>query len=141
VDGQGTPLPVFLVLSPFLSHDPHMATVFKYPRQAKRQPQAVSDGGIPIGKLIGPLLKSVKLDEQCRMGILEEKWESTLGKAIGAHARPGILANKNLTIFVDSSPWLSELFRMQKDILLKLQTTFGRDTILSVRLQMDPGKP
>jgi len=99
----------------------------------------MADGGIPIGKLIAPLLKSVKLDDQCRMGVLEEKWEDAIGKTIAAHTRPGILANKILIIFVDSSPWLSELHRMQRDILAKLQTTFGRDVILSIRLQLNPG--
>ncbi len=114
---------------------------YKYSRQAKQQPGATADGGIPIGKLIGPLLRSVKLDEQTKMGILEEKWETAVGKAIAAHTRPGILTNKALTIFVDSSPWLSELHRIQKDMLVKLQSTFGRDKILTLRLQLDPGKP
>ncbi len=118
-----------------------MASIFKHPRQAKQQPGSVSDGGVPIAKLIGPLLKSVKLDEQCRMGVLEEKWEAAVGKAMATHTRPGILTNKALVIFVDSSPWLSELYRMQKDILAKVQKTFGREVILSVRLQLDPGKP
>lgn len=114
---------------------------FKYSRQAKQQPGSVADGGIPIGKLIGPLLKSVKMDDQCKMGILEEQWEKAVGKAIAAHTRPGHLASRNLTVFVDSSPWLSELYRIQKEMLSKLQATFGRDKILTLRLQLDPGKP
>jgi predicted nucleic acid-binding Zn ribbon protein len=114
---------------------------FKYSRQAKQQPGAMADGGIPIAKLIGPLLRSVKLDEQARMGVLEEQWAAAVGKAIATHTRPGILIEKELTIFVDSSPWLSELHRMQRDVLAKLQATFGRDKILRIRLQLDPGKP
>jgi predicted nucleic acid-binding Zn ribbon protein len=118
-----------------------MGAFTKYPRQARVQPGSVADGGLPLSKLIAPLLKSVKLDEQCRMGILEEKWEMAVGKGMASHTRPGVLAGKALTIYVDSSPWLSELFRMQKDILVKLQRTFGRDVIQSIRLQLDPGKP
>jgi len=117
------------------------AAYYKSPRQSKQQPGSMADGGIPIGKLIGTMLKSVKLDEQCKMGILEERWEVAIGKVIATHTRPGILTNKNLTIFVDSSPWLSELHRIQKEMLAKVQTTFGRDKILSIRLQLDPGKP
>lgn len=117
------------------------AAHFRYPRAAKQQPGTMADGGIPIGKLIGPLLRSVKLDEQTRLGILEEKWESAVGKAIASHTRPGILANKSLTIFVDSSPWLSELYRVQKELLSKVQGAFGRDKISAIRLQLDPGKP
>ena len=118
-----------------------MAAVFKYARQSKRQPGDVADGGIPIGKLLGPLLKSVKLDEQCRLGVIEEQWAAMVGKGIAAHARPGRLINKELTIFVDSSPWLSELKRYaQKELLQKIQKTMGRD-VLTLRLQIDPGKP
>ncbi|MEI6564452.1 MAG: DUF721 domain-containing protein [bacterium] len=129
---QGRVIPALFLL---------MAAVYKYPRQAKREPSITADGGIPISRLIGPLLRSVKLDEQCRMGILEEKWETAVGKGIAAHTRPGRLINKELTIFVDSSPWLSELQRCaKKELLAKLQSVFGRDVIQSVRLNMDPGK-
>ena len=118
-----------------------MSPVYKYARHSKYQAAAVADGGIPIGKLIGPLLKTIKLDEQCRLSVLEEKWEKTLGKVIATHTRPGLLSSKILTIFIDSSPWLSELRRMQKDILVKLQREFGADLITSLRLQLDPGQP
>lgn len=119
-----------------------MSSAFhKHARYAKWQPGTVADGGIPIGKLIGPLLKSVKLDEQCRMGVLEEKWEIAIGKSIASHTRPGVFNNKTLVIFVDSSPWLSELFRMQREMLVKLQRTFGSNVIQAIRLQLDPGSP
>ena len=117
-----------------------MSAIFKYSRQAKQQPSDVADGGIPIGKLVGPLLKSVKLDEQCRLGVIEEQWEAMVGKGISAHSRPGRLINKELTIFVDSSPWLSELKRYaQKELLQKIQKGMGRGIILTLRLQLDPG--
>ena len=112
----------------------------KYPRQARVQPGSVADGGIPLAKLLGPLLKSVKLDEQCRLGILSDKWATAVGPALAKHTRPGTLANRTLTIYVDSSPWLSEIFRMQRDLLAKLQAAFGRELIGSLRLQLDPGR-
>ncbi len=115
------------------------AASYKHPRQARIQPGSVADGGIPIAKLIGPLLKSVKLDEQCRLGILEEKWAEAVGKSLAAHTRPGTLVNKALTVYVDSSPWLSEIYRMQRELLGKVQNTFGSKTVQSVRLQLDPG--
>lgn len=115
------------------------ASSYKYPRQARVQPGSVADGGIPIGKLISPLLKTVKLDEQCRLGILEEKWAETVGKVLASHTRPGTLVNKVLAVYVDSSPWLSEIHRMQRELLAKIQKTFGATTIHSIRLQLDPG--
>lgn len=147
VKRAGITLPAFFVPSPLDSRtessyiSPMSAMKSRYARQAKQQRDVVADGGIPIAQLIGPLLRSVKLDEQARMGVLEEKWAAAVGKAIATHTRPGVLKEKELTVFVDSSPWLSELHRMQRDVLSKLQATFGRDKILKIRLQLDPGKP
>lgn len=115
--------------------------VFKYPRYARKNASAMADGGMAISAMIAPLVNSMKLDEQGRMGILIEKWATAVGSGIAAHTRPGRLINKELTIFVDSSPWLSELQRCaRKELLAKLQAVFGRDVIQSVRLSMDPGQ-
>ena len=113
----------------------------KYPRQARRDRADLSDGGIPIGSLIGPLLKSVKLDEQGRLGVLDTQWASAVGPGVAAHTRPGRLMNKELTVFVDSSPWLHELKRYaHREMLANLQKTFGAATVRSIRLQLDPGQ-
>lgn len=113
----------------------------KYPRQGRKDRADLADGGIPIAKLIGPLLKSVKLEEQGRLGVLESQWASSVGKAVALHTRPGRLMNKELTVFVDSSPWLHELKRYaHRELLANLQKTFGADTVRSIRLQIDPGR-
>jgi hypothetical protein len=115
-------------------------TLFKYPRYAKKNAVAMADGGIAISSMVGSLVSTLKLDEQGRMGVLIEQWPTAVGKGIAAHTRPGRLINKELTIFVDSSPWLSELQRgAKKELLAKLQSVFGRDVILTIRLSMDPG--
>jgi predicted nucleic acid-binding Zn ribbon protein len=113
----------------------------RYPRQAELRSAAPTlDGGIPIAKLIAPLLQSIKLDAQVRMSGLGERWVEAVGQGIAAHTRPGRLLNQELTIYVDSSPWLSELKRYaQRELLANLQKTFGKDTIASLRLQLDPG--
>ena len=68
------------------------------------------------------------------MGVLLEKWSTAVGSGIAAHTRPGRLINKELTIFVDSSPWLSELQRCaKKELLNKLQSVYGRDVIQVIR--------
>lgn len=113
----------------------------RYPRQADHRSAAPTlDGGIPIAKLIAPFLKSINLDAQVQMSHLGERWTDAVGKGIAAHTRPGRLLNKELTVYVDSSPWLSELKRYaQRELLANLQKTFGKDTITSIRLQLDPG--
>jgi len=115
--------------------------VLKYMRYARKPPAAMADGGMAISSMVGSLVSSLKLDEQGRMGILIEKWSAAVGSGIAAHTRPGRLINKELTIFVDSSPWLSELQRCaKKELLSKVQSVFGRDVVQTIRLSMDPGQ-
>ena len=102
----------------------------------KRQP----DGGTPLAKLIAPFLKTLRLEENRDVNHLQERWESTLGRAVAAHTRPGTLHNGELVIYVDSSPWLSELKRYaSREMLANLQKAFGQNSIRAVRLQLDPG--
>ena len=116
----------------------HNMAVFKYPRYARKNSLAMADGGVSISSMVGSLVSSLKLDEQGRMGILIEKWATAVGTGLAAHTRPGRLINKELTIFVDSSPWLSELQRCaKKELLTKLQSVFGCDVIKTI---MDPGQ-
>lgn len=110
-------------------------------RASPRLPPAALDGGFPIGKIIGPLLKTLKIEEQSRLGILLGRWETMMGKGVAAHTRPGRLFSGELTVFVDSSVWLSELQRYaQREMLANLQKEFGPETVRKVRLQLDPGK-
>lgn len=98
------------------------------------------DGGIPLAKLIAPFLKTLRLEETRDVNHLQERWEATLGKGVAAHTRPGSLHNGELVVYVDSSPWLSELKRYaSKEMLANLQKAFGKENIRSVRLQLDPG--
>lgn len=113
---------------------------FKKRRHSQWMPPGAMDGGLAIGKLIEPFLKSIRIEEQAQLGGLIEKWGEAVGKGVAAHSRPGRLSNRELTVFVDSSVWLSELQRYaQRELLANLQKAFGRDTIQKVRLQLDPG--
>lgn len=109
-------------------------------RQRKSPASLPADGGIPLAKLIAPFLKTLRLEETRDVNHLQERWETTLGKGVAAHTRPGSLHNGELVVFVDSSPWLSELKRYaSREMLANLQKAFGKETIRCVRLQLDPG--
>lgn len=101
---------------------------------------AVENGGIPVSKLVEAVLKSMRLDDQLRMGRLETEWRNIMGPAVAAHTRPGRLNDTELIVFVDSSVWLSELHRSRVRMLANLQKAFGTARIRSLRLQLDPGR-
>ena len=111
-----------------------------YKREANRSNYAALDGGVPFGKLLTVMLKSMKLDDQLSMGRIEGEWPKIMGTAVAAHTRPGRLIGSELAVYVDSSVWLSELHRSRARMLANLQKAYGPKRIQSMRLQIDPGK-
>ena len=111
-----------------------------FKREANKSNYSALDGGVPFGKLLGAVLKSMKLDDQLSMGRIEGEWSKIMGAAVAAHTRPGRLVAGELAVYVDSSVWLSELHRSRARMLANLQKAYGPKRIQSLRLQIDPGR-
>ncbi len=110
-----------------------------FKREANKSHYAAVAEGVPIAKLVEAWLKSLKLGDQLHMGRMEIEWEKVMGKAVSAHTRPGRLMGDELVVYVDSTVWLSELYRSRAQILSNLQKAFGK-RIRTLRLQIDPGR-
>ena len=103
-------------------------------------PSPANEAGVQ--DVLSGLLKRLGIDERVWLRELESAWASVVGAAVAAHTRPGRYQNGYLTVFVDSSAWLSELSRYgQKEMLGKLQARFGGNNVRSIRLQPDPDGP
>ena len=101
--------------------------------------EGVKDLVATVASLIPAALGRVGLHNESWQRQIETKWTDIVGKVVAEHARPGRYYQGTLVIFVDSSPWLSELSRIwQKRILLNLQKEFTAGKIKAVRFQMDP---
>ena len=111
-----------------------------FKREANKSHYAALDGGVPFGKLLETVLKSMKLADQLSMGRIEGEWPKIMGPAVAAHTRPGRLIAGELAVYVDSSVWLSELHRSRARMLANVQKAYGAKRIRSLRLQIDPGK-
>jgi predicted nucleic acid-binding Zn ribbon protein len=72
----------------------------------------------------------MRLDRRQSDAEVVKVWNSLLDPLIVAHAQPTGMRKGTLFISVDSSPWLDELVRYRrKEILARLQHSFGRDLI------------
>lgn len=95
--------------------------------------------------LSGPvahLMKRLGLGDQMWLEELAKAWPTLVGADVARHTRPGRMSGRNLTVFVDSSTWLSELCRHGQDrILANVQNTFGEERVSSISLQLDPDAP
>jgi hypothetical protein len=91
---------------------------------------------------IGPVLEKVlatrvRLDQRRAEAEILKVWSSLMDPNVVAHARPVGLAKGTLFVAVDSSVWLDEIVRYRrKEILDRLQTSFGKDRILRISFRL-----
>ena len=84
-------------------------------------------------------MRQLGLDERVTEEALLEEWTTLAGPQVARHARPGRLSGGTLFVYVTHSIWLSELQRNgKKQLLDNLQSRFGKKTIRTLHLQLDP---
>lgn len=93
------------------------------------------------GDWVGKVLESAGLEDRFWEQELDSHWSDIVGEQVAAHTRPGRYLHRRLTIYVDSSPWMSALQRDFSDILLgNLQDAFGTGRINRIDFKLDPGQ-
>ena len=91
----------------------------------------------PASVLLPGVLKDLRLDRRRSEAEVIKVWNSVLDPNIVAHAQPTGLNKGTLFVTVDSSPWLSEIVRYRrKEILARLQHSFGRDLISKISFRV-----
>jgi predicted nucleic acid-binding Zn ribbon protein len=90
-----------------------------------------------VGEVLPGLLKELRLDARQADAEIVKVWNSLIDPAVTAHAQPANLNKGTLFVNVDSSPWLSEIVRYRrKEILDRLQTSFGKTTIQRISFRI-----
>jgi predicted nucleic acid-binding Zn ribbon protein len=85
------------------------------------------------GNLVPNLLKDLRIDSRQAEVEIVKVWNNLIDPTIVAHAQPIGLRKGTLFVTVDSSVWLSEIVRYRrKEILDRLQHSFGRDVIAKI---------
>lgn len=102
------------------------------PPTPDRDPRRLAEG---IEVLVRSLLP--RADQDLRA--LANEWATIVGADLARHTRPASLERGCLTVYVDSSPWLSELQRFaQTRILEAVRARFGDNAAKVLRLRLDP---
>jgi predicted nucleic acid-binding Zn ribbon protein len=85
------------------------------------------------GTLLPSLLKDLRIDSRQAEVEIVKVWNNLIDPTIVAHAQPVGLRKGTLFVTVDNSVWLSEIVRYRrKEILDRLQHSFGRDVIAKI---------
>ena len=89
------------------------------------------------GAVIPHLLKDLRIDSRQAEVEIVKVWNNLIDPTIVAHAQPVGLRKGTLFVPVDSSVWLAEIMRYRrKEILDRLQHSFGRDTIARISFRI-----
>lgn len=88
-------------------------------------------------EIIPRVVQKLGLDKRQIETELLKVWNHILDPAVVTHAQPTGLRNGTLFVTVDSSVWLDEIVRYQrKEILTRLQHSFGRDQIARISFRL-----
>ena len=87
--------------------------------------------------LMPRVLADLRIDRRQAEAEVVKVWNDLLDPGIVAHAQPTGLHKGTLFVTVDSSVWLSEIVRYRrKEILTRLQHSFGRDLIVKISFRV-----
>jgi len=91
----------------------------------------------PVGAVLTRVLATLRLDRRRSEAEIAKAWNDLLDPNLTAHAQPTGLNKGTLYVTVDSSVWLSEIVRYhRKEILERLQHSFGRDLVRRISFQV-----
>jgi hypothetical protein len=90
-----------------------------------------------VNAVLPAVLSELRLDRRRVEAEVVKVWNDLLDPDVVAHAQPTGLNKGTLFVSVDSSVWLSEIVRYRrKEILERLQHSFGREFILKISFRV-----
>ena len=91
----------------------------------------------PASAIMPHVLSDLRIDRRQAEAEVVKVWNDLLEPDVVAHAQPTGLRKGTLFVTVDSSVWLSEIVRYRrKEILTRLQHSFGRDLIAKISFRV-----
>ena len=92
---------------------------------------------MPASAVLPKVLNDLGLDRRRAETEILKVWNHLIDPNLTAHAQPTGLNKGTLFVTIDSSPWLDEIVRYRrKEILDRLQHSFGRDLIVRISFRV-----
>jgi predicted nucleic acid-binding Zn ribbon protein len=63
-------------------------------------------------------------------------WADVVGEGVAAHARPRSLRHGVLVVLVDDPAWATQLRWLESDLLARLATIAGEDTVTEIQVRV-----
>lgn len=85
---------------------------------------------------LGSMLKARGLGSRLSEYRVFGQWEKAVGPVIARHAQPQAVRGKKLTLVVDSPAWMQQLSLLKPEIMEKVNSTLGKETIKDITLRL-----
>jgi hypothetical protein len=82
-----------------------------------------------IGSILSGSFSALGLKARLKEYEIRKEWAGIVGKNISKRARPAKLIGKTLHVKVSSSPWMTELQFLKREIISKINKMLGEDTV------------
>ena len=95
------------------------------------------DSSRAVGGLVAQTLTRMGMERRRAEAEIVKVWNHLIDPTLTVHAQPVGIRNGTLFVVVDSSVWLDEIVRYRRrDILNRMQTSFGRETIQRISFRV-----
>ena len=89
------------------------------------------------GDVMSSVLSGLRIDQRQSETEILKVWNNIMDPNVTAHAQPTGIRKGTLFVTVDHSAWLDEIVRYRrKEILDRLQSSFGRELIARISFQV-----
>lgn len=89
-----------------------------------------------IAPLLKMLIKRFGLENRMTECLLNEKWETIVGKSVASHTQPCRISFRKLYLHVDNSIWLHQLSFFKDEIITKVNSFAGNNIISKIHLKI-----
>jgi hypothetical protein len=89
-----------------------------------------------LSHTLGSMLKARGLGGRLSEYRVFGQWEKSVGPVIARHAQPQAVRGKKLTLVVDSPAWMQQLSLLKPEIVEKVNSALGKETIKAITLRL-----
>ncbi|VFQ42903.1 protein of unknown function duf721/upf0232 [Desulfoluna butyratoxydans] len=94
------------------------------------------DGATHVGDILSQHMGSLTQRADLELLSLWKTWTEAVGEEVARHTRPKAFKGSLLLVTVDSSVWIHHLSMMKDEIVARINTQLGEDTLREIRFSI-----
>lgn len=91
-----------------------------------------------LGDILSEVVAGYRRRPEGRLSIIWEIWDGAVGETIAENARPAAFKGDLLLVHVSSSVWLQQLRFIKQEIMKKVNTALGNESVREIKFKIGP---